>query len=165
MCNAEVGPELVLIVTILRVMSKRYHDTKRTYHSLCSVALLIPRTVLQLLFARALTRHLPPSSALVANVVAPGFCVTALGRHHARTFGRIMFETVFGRRASEGAKTIVWAALAGSGPHEPVGLRESLRGAFTDDCTVREPSDAVLSNAGEKVEENVWVRRLFQKKR
>jgi retinol dehydrogenase-12 len=113
--------------------------------------------VLNLLFVRALTAHLPPSSALVVNAVNPGYCATAFSRHVPRTFSRWLMELLLQRRGEEGAKAVVWAALAGSGPAEPIGVRESLRGAFSEDCMVKEESDAVLSIAGEKTQEKIWV--------
>jgi hypothetical protein len=66
-------------------------------------------------------------------------------------------EVLLRRRGEEGAKVIVWAALAGSSPAESIGVRESLRGAFSEDCMVKEESDAVLSIAGEKTQEKIWV--------
>jgi retinol dehydrogenase 12 len=68
-------------------------------------------------------------------------------------FARIM-GLLIGRQTSEGAKTIVWAALAG---HDNPAIRENLRGAYTADCQLAEPSDYVLSKEGQEVERRIWV--------
>jgi retinol dehydrogenase-12 len=66
-------------------------------------------------------------------------------------------ELIMARKTEEGAKTIVWAALAG---HDNAAVRESLRGAYTSECTVVEASDAAISQDGQVVEKKIWVRLL-----
>jgi retinol dehydrogenase 12 len=64
-----------------------------------------------------------------------------------------------GRKTTEGAKTIVWAALAG---HDNPAVRENLRGAYTANCALSEPSDYVLSKEGQEAERRIWVSAITQ---
>jgi hypothetical protein len=50
----------------------------------------------------------------------------------------------------------VWAALAGKSQDQDA-LRKDLRGAFTMDCEIAEPSDYVLSKEGQEAENKLWV--------
>jgi hypothetical protein len=114
-------------------------------------------SVLNVFFARSLTSHLPATSALVVDSVNPGLCHhSALARHarFPRTAVLWLMGLLIGRQTSEGAKTIVWAALAG---HDNPVVRENLRGAWTEDCKIAETSDYVLSKEGQEAEHRIWV--------
>jgi hypothetical protein len=68
-------------------------------------------------------------------------------------------EVSVGRQTSEGAKTLVWAALAG---HDDPAVRERLRGAYSSDCKIAEEGDFVLSKDGHKSEARIWVSMFGQ---
>jgi hypothetical protein len=70
---------------------------------------------------------------------------------------RVM-ERLLCRETSEGAKTIVWAALGG---HEDPATLEKLRGGYSSDCKVMEVSDFVLSKEGQEAESRIWVSTLL----
>jgi hypothetical protein len=65
-----------------------------------------------------------------------------------------VLERLLCRETSEGAKTIVWAALGG---HEDPATLEKLRGGYTSDCKVMEVSDFVLSKDGQEAESRIWA--------
>jgi retinol dehydrogenase-12 len=67
-----------------------------------------------------------------------------------------LFLFTFARKTADGAKTYIWAALAGK-QKDQNSLRENLRGAFTMDCEITEPSDYSLSRDGREAEEKLWV--------
>jgi retinol dehydrogenase 12 len=103
--------------------------------------------LLNAMLSRRLTKRVPPSSPLVVNSVNPGLCHSAISRNFKfprSLIGRIM-EFTLARQTDEGAKTLVWAAIAG---WDNVVVRDSLKWAYTSDCRVEEPSDFVLSRKG-----------------
>jgi retinol dehydrogenase 12 len=127
--------------------------------------LLIRRAVLNVFFARSLTSHLPATSPVVVNSVNPGFCHhSALMRDvpYALYLFTMLTGLAIGRKTSEGAKTIVWSALAG---HDDPVIRENLRGAYTENCELAEPSDFVLSKEGQDMENRIWVSAFVRSKK
>jgi hypothetical protein len=40
-------------------------------------------------------------------------------------------------------------------------LRDSLKGAYTSDCKVEEPSDFIFTKEGKNFEQRVWVRGVL----
>jgi retinol dehydrogenase-12 len=119
---------------------------------------LTTHLVFNLFFTRSLAAHLPPTSTLIVNCLSPGFCTTELGRNTA-TFVKPfykLFQLIFARTAAEGAKTYVWAALAGK-PQDQKALRENMHGSLITDCKIAEPSDYALSKEGREAETRLWV--------
>lgn len=58
--------------------------------------------------------------------------------------------------AEEGSRSLVWAALAGSGAS--LQQQITLSGGYVNRAKIDEPSDYVLSGAGQTVQERLWVR-------
>jgi retinol dehydrogenase-12 len=122
-------------------MSARYPETK----------------LLNVQFARGLTARLPPLASVVVNSVNPGFCYSDIGRNNknagSRAFMKVM-HFLLARSTEVGSRTLVWAALAGL--DDPT-FNESLRGAYTENCKIGEPSDFLFSKEGKLVEQRIWV--------
>jgi hypothetical protein len=107
-------------------------------------------------FARSLASHLPQASTVVVDSVNPGFCHSGLrgdGPVLAKPFVWTTKQIIC-RETTEGAKTLVWAALAGK---NNTSVRDQLRGAYTTDCKIGEPSDFVISQEGKDTEKRIWV--------
>ncbi|KAL1744190.1 hypothetical protein HDZ31DRAFT_82855 [Schizophyllum fasciatum] len=105
------------------------------------------------LFARALNERLRPTHpTIIVNSVDPGLCSTGLTRavKDDMPFGMRMTHALLSVSAEVGSRELVWAAL-GNSEHA-----ESLRGAYIGRCTVREPSDYVLSEAGRIAQDRNW---------
>jgi retinol dehydrogenase-12 len=111
------------------------------------------------LFSRSLTARLPPSSPLVVNSVNPGFCYSSFRRNvkFPLIIVTTLMELFLGRATDEGAKTLVWGATAGM--NNPA-LRDSLKGAYTSNCKIEEPSDFIFTKEGQDFEKRIWVRLL-----
>jgi retinol dehydrogenase-12 len=124
-------------------MAHRYEETK----------------LFNVLFSRSLTARLPPSSPLVVNSVNPGYCFSSIRRNVK--FPLIvmakLLEIFLGRATDEGAKTLVWGVTAGM--NDPA-LRDSLKGAYTSNCRIEEPSDFIFTKEGQDFEKRIWVRGL-----
>jgi retinol dehydrogenase-12 len=122
-------------------MAHRYQDTK----------------LFNVLFGRSLTAHLPSTSPLVVDTVNPGFCYSSFRRNVKFPVSLVasLMEVLLARQTDEGAKCLVWGATAGM--NDPT-LRESLKGAYTSDCKVEEPSDFIFTKEGKNFEQRVWVR-------
>jgi hypothetical protein len=154
-------------------MMDRYPITKRQYlHHVSSIQFRVSSdsrvsnfqcTVMNVLFTRSLAKHLPPTSRLIVNCLTPGLCLSELGR--SVPFWMVplvkLIMVLFARTTVEGAKTYVWAALAGKA-RDQNALRENLRGAFTMDCEIAEPSNYVLSKEGQEAETRLWVSVIEQ---
>jgi hypothetical protein len=65
-----------------------------------------------------------------------------------------LFEQLLCRKTSDGAKTYIWAALAGK---NNAAVRDNLRGAYTTDCKIIDPSDFAASQEGRNIEKRIWV--------
>jgi hypothetical protein len=107
-------------------------------------------------FARSLASHLPQASTVVVDSVNPGFCHSGLrgdGPVLAKPFVWTTKQVIC-RETTEGAKTLVWAALAGK---NNTSVRDKLRGAYTTDCKIGEASDFVISQEGKDTEKRIWV--------
>jgi retinol dehydrogenase-12 len=142
-------------------MSDRYNVTKRKYRlsqALPSFLTLMARIVMNVLFTRSLGARIAESSPLIIDCLTPSLCHSDLGRDLPLLLMPLMkvFMFVFARKTIEGAKTYVWAALAGKSQDQDA-LRKDLRGAFTMDCEIAEPSDYVLSKEGQEAENKLWV--------
>jgi retinol dehydrogenase-12 len=121
--------------------------------------------LLNVQFVRGLTARLPSTTSIVVNSVNPGFCYSEIGRNTKgaglRIFMNVM-HMLLARSTEMGSRTLVWAALAGLDGSD-VNLRDHMRGAYTEDCKIVEPSSFLFSQAGKAVEPRIWVRRLFRR--
>jgi retinol dehydrogenase-12 len=70
--------------------------------------------------------------------------------------GKIMDWTI-ARTSEEGARQLVWAALAGETGGGDPQLREKLRGVYVRDYSVGEESDWTFTTAGQEAERRIWV--------
>lgn len=115
--------------------------------------------MLNVLFTRALSEHLPTSIPLVPTSVNPGYCYSELRRHFttniARTIRFAVMDRLFARSGEEGARQLLWAAL---GPDGKEGKHTNwLRGAYVSVQSMKEPSDFVISYEGRIAQDKVWV--------
>ncbi|TFK54202.1 NAD(P)-binding protein [Heliocybe sulcata] len=111
--------------------------------------------LLNVLFVRALTAHLPSTSPLIISAVNPGFCDSELRRNVTEwTPPSIEHEgkklELVAWTSEEGARQLVWAALG------PVGDVNKARGAYMSHNDIMEPSDFVLSKEGKECQDRVW---------
>ncbi|KAJ8703432.1 hypothetical protein PTI98_002054 [Pleurotus ostreatus] len=110
--------------------------------------------LLNLLFTRALSDHLPPSRpTIIANCIHPGFCHSDLLRGILDVILWV-FRALVARPAEEGARQIIWGAIAT--PDESQGGVNSLRGAYVSSSHVMEPSDFVVSAKGKEFQGILW---------
>ncbi|KAI0093262.1 hypothetical protein BDY19DRAFT_418080 [Irpex rosettiformis] len=124
-----------------QVMSHRYFDSK----------------LLNILFTRALSRHLSSSTPVATSVVNPGFCVSDLGRNSSfaeRILGTVM-GFIMGRTPEQGSRQLVWAALGPDGKEGP-HVKQNMNGAYVSIAEVREPSDFAISKEGWEAQEKLW---------
>jgi NAD(P)-dependent dehydrogenase (short-subunit alcohol dehydrogenase family) len=131
-----------------RVMGARYPETK----------------LLNVQFVRGLTARLPSSTPIVVTSVNPGFCHSELVRN-MRGIVRVVvtiMQALLARSTETGSRTLVWAALAGLDGLD-ANLRDHMRGVYTEDCKIVEPSSFLFSPAGKAVEPRIWVRRLLRR--
>ncbi|KZV60107.1 short-chain dehydrogenase [Peniophora sp. CONT] len=108
--------------------------------------------VLILLLIRELSKHLE-RTPLIAVIVNPGYCVSALRRNlpsGAQRAARLM-EIAVGRSTEEGSRMLVWSAV-GNEDH-----RDELRGAYINLCKIDEPSDFAISKVGQEVQKRLWA--------
>lgn len=107
-----------------------------------------------MLFAKALTAHLPPTSPIIVNSVNPGWCVSDLRRASTGVTRKLVefVDCLLALPTEQGARQLVWAAVGGE------GKEDELRGAYISEDEVKEASDFVISAKGKEVEEQIWVR-------
>jgi retinol dehydrogenase-12 len=115
--------------------------------------------VLNVLFTRALAASLPPTSQIIVNVVSPGYCISSIRRNLRFPVTVVVgiMDYIFARPTEEGARQLVWAALAGETDGGDSQLREKVRGTYVSDFCVAEESDWVFTNAGQDAERRIWV--------
>ncbi|KIY48313.1 NAD(P)-binding protein [Fistulina hepatica ATCC 64428] len=113
----------------------RYHDSK----------------LLNVLFVHALNDRLRTSGpTVIVNAVNPGFCISQLHRNVESLTIRI-YVALFAISAEKGSRAIVWTAITGGED------ADELRGGYIDFlCTLKEPSDFVLSTQGQVIQNRVW---------
>jgi NAD(P)-dependent dehydrogenase (short-subunit alcohol dehydrogenase family) len=108
--------------------------------------------LLEVLFVRALAEQVNKgphaSERVIINLVNPGFCKTSLSRD-AKGLMWLMFTLMklfFGRTAEGGSRTLLASAIGGPETH----------GKYMSECVVREPSEFVRSEEGQKTQERVY---------
>jgi retinol dehydrogenase 12 len=111
-------------------------------------------------FALGLSSRLSPASAIIVNSVNPGFCLSSIRRNMKFPMTLItgFMDLILARSTEEGSRTLVWAATAG---RDQTTLQENLKGAYTSDCRVEEPSDFLFTKEGQEVEKRIWVSDPF----
>ncbi|TFK54182.1 NAD(P)-binding protein [Heliocybe sulcata] len=131
----------------------RYQESKRTPTNISFVRRKANHTVvLNVLFVRALTAHLPPTSPLITTTSNPGLCDSELTRdfpgwtppsiiHEGKKLALVSWT------CEEGARQLVFAALA---------QVDGIRGAYTSENEIAEPSDFVISKEGKECEDRIW---------
>ena len=112
--------------------------------------------LLNLFFAREFASRLPKDSPLVINTVNPCFCISGLRRNvplsHAIIFW--FWDRFLSWSTERGSRQLVFAALGNKeNPNE-------LKGSYITSSRVVEPSDYVISDEGDKVQKQLWVRSL-----
>jgi retinol dehydrogenase 12 len=112
--------------------------------------------LLEVFFVRALVEHMNKgphaSERVIVNLVNPGFCKTTLSRD-AKGLMWLMFfcmKILIGRTVEVGSRTLV--AGASGGPET--------NGKYMSDCVVKDPSEFVRSEEGQKTQERVYTELL-----
>ncbi|KAJ3556541.1 hypothetical protein NM688_g1969 [Phlebia brevispora] len=129
-----------------QVMDSRYAVTK----------------LLNVLFTRALSDHLPTSVPVIPTVVNPGYCRTEIRKPISDTVlsraGFAILDYLVGRTTEQGARQLIWAAL---GPDGKEGTHVKwLRGSYVSTQQIQEPSDFVMSKEGSVAQNKLWEETL-----
>jgi len=105
--------------------------------------------LLSLQIVRALADHLAHTPIIPVNP-NPGYCYSGLRRNlspFAAALDKLM-EKLLARTTEQGSRDLVFAAIGGE---------DGLRGAYTNLASVAEPSDFVLSEAGQDMQKRAWA--------
>lgn len=135
-----------------------YGDTKCTFLVLVISRgqwFIPPIKVFNVLFARALSDRLQ-GKPIIVNSLDPGFCYSSL-RRHTTGFLTLMYrlmELALARTSEEGSRQIVFAAIGGD---EENGGKDALRGAYITLSKIRECSDWVIGEDGQRAQNKIWV--------
>lgn len=114
------------------------------------------RLVLNVLFTRALTKHLSPSSSIIATSVNPGFCISDLRRSLGEEEFQELLKTA--RTSEEGSRPYLYATFTPTAEDLANGLTlDDIRGGYVSDNKVVGPNPWVLTEEGSNVQELVWV--------
>src|SRR6266576_2469912 len=146
----------LLLMFNVRVMERRYPDTKRKdSQSHAHLSSTNNPKVLNVLFVRALADRLR-NSPVIVNAVDPGYAISEF-RSRGNFHGLMllvfyMMDLLLALSTEKGSRRLVWGALGGKEDEE------RLRGAFLRCSLVSEPSDFVISDQGQEVQERIWVR-------
>ncbi|KAF4584689.1 NAD(P)-binding domain superfamily protein [Pleurotus pulmonarius] len=109
--------------------------------------------LLNVVFTRALSEHLPPSQpTIIANSIHPGLCHSNL--LNSSNYIMQLLLRLLARPAEEGARQVVWGAVAT--PDESQGGVDSLRGGYVSFSKVVEPGDFVVSEKGKAFQDILW---------
>ncbi|KAF8235600.1 short-chain dehydrogenase [Tricholoma matsutake] len=124
--------------TMPGVMRSRYNLTKLL--NMCFVLALSERL-------SSVSTHTP-----IVNGVNPGYCYSELRRNLGLIVSVFdwMMEKALARTSEEGGRQLVWAAVGGE------GNEDETRGAYISACRVEEPSDILLGEEGQKLQNGVW---------
>ena len=107
-------------------------------------------------FIRALNERLQ-TTYLIANAVNPGYCYSHIRSSFPwyKALVDWVMEKALARTAEEGSRNLVWAAVGGK------EQEDKLRGAYISMAQVVEPSDFVIGEEGQGVQDLLWVRPSF----
>ncbi|KII95100.1 hypothetical protein PLICRDRAFT_33932 [Plicaturopsis crispa FD-325 SS-3] len=116
-----------------KIMKERYTLTK----------------LLNLIFARALSKHVGTSSGVIVDIVSPGFCYSDLRRdpEYATLFVRV-FEWLFAQSAELGSRNLIYAAVGGKD--------SELHGAYVAMSEIREIGDFALNAESNGIQKRLW---------
>jgi retinol dehydrogenase 12 len=87
---------------------------------------------------------------VIVNCIDPGYCDSGIFRH-VSTERLKELEAMVAHTSEEGARQLIWAAIGGQ------GREEELRGAYTSESDIVEPSDYVLGEQGKVIQDRIWV--------
>jgi hypothetical protein len=113
--------------------------------------------VMNVLFVRALARHLASKSVVVITP-NPGLTNSELLRDFTGILKVVsaILVRILAFTTEQGSRALVWAAVGGQDlPYS------ELNGAYTNRASVNEVSDFVLSAQGKEAEDRLWVRFSF----
>lgn len=91
---------------------------------------------------------------MIVNAVDPGLATSELLReaHGVRFLAFQLMTLLLAISSEKASRRLVWGALGGKEDEE------SLRGAFLRLSRASEPSDFVISDQGQEVQEKIWVK-------
>lgn len=110
-------------------------------------------SVLSLFVVRALAKHLARTPIIAVNP-HPGY--SELRRNYGGFASIVdnLMEKMFARTSEQGSRGLVFAVVGGT------EKEDALRGAYTNLRKVQEPSDFVISEAGQEAQKRIWVRSM-----
>ncbi|KAF9522417.1 short-chain dehydrogenase [Crepidotus variabilis] len=109
--------------------------------------------ILNVLFARALASRIEGKSVVV-NSVDPGYCKSELRRSYQGIFSftNWLMDTIFALTSEQGSRQLIWASVGRTPGDEEIDLN----GTFISFMSVWEPSDFVVDEKGQKIQEKHW---------
>jgi len=165
--NHSVTPRLVDVSSVVHhelTLDQQIRDSHEPLKIFGSKEYCTPETMghrypatklLNLLFVRALADRLA-NVPVIVNAVCPGYAISELRRnfHGLRLLVFYIMDLFLAIPTEKSSRRLVWAALGGKEDEE------RLRGAFLQSCRTAEPSDFVISEQGQEVQENIWKETL-----
>ena len=108
--------------------------------------------MLNVFFARGLSDRLL-DKPLIVNAVNPGFCHSELARNRKgiEAWFVWLMKLLMARTTEEGSRQLIWACIGGK------DNIDQLHGAYISSMQVREPSDSVVSEKGQRTQTKLWV--------
>ncbi|KAI0076847.1 NAD(P)-binding protein [Panus rudis PR-1116 ss-1] len=112
--------------------------------------------LLNILFTRALARHLAPTSGVIVDTVTPGYFFSGPRRYNE---DQTPFNTpelkAIEITAEQASRNVIYAAIAGK------VNAETFQGAYiSSESQIIPPSDWVLSAEGHRAEEQIWAETI-----
>ncbi|CAL1707350.1 unnamed protein product [Somion occarium] len=112
--------------------------------------------LLNVLFTRALAKHLRLSNRVVVNCVTPGLCRSDLARQVDSP--QLKAQLANARSSEEGSRQLIWASV---GPESATEDHvKNLHGTYIVNTQVTDPSQWVRSEEGQRVQEKVWAETI-----
>lgn len=104
--------------------------------------------LLEIFVVRELAARMAPNDPVIVNALNPGFCQTDLFRHAPFPLSYIVSGglRLLGRSSEVGSRTLMSAVAADKQSH----------GKYMDSCVLRDPSNLVVSKAGEELQRRVY---------
>ncbi|KAF7299129.1 hypothetical protein MIND_00861400 [Mycena indigotica] len=109
--------------------------------------------LLNIMFVRAMNKHLSTTAPIVVNAVNPGYCYSNIRTTFSGFQALIdsLMERAIALPTEIGSRQLVWAALGME--NKPLGLK----GEYISLEKVEEVSDYILSPEGATVQERIWT--------
>ena len=116
------------------------------------ILILVFSIVLNVFFARGLSERLRDKPVIV-NTVNPGFCHSELARNITglEAWFTWLMKILMARSTEQGSRQLIWACIGGK------DNIDQLRGAYISSMQVREPSDSVVREKGQRTQTKLWV--------